>query len=292
MKQTIIHNGYHPRSNNDLMHAQEGMIQAIQELTKGLIASGSNIPNCILYGVEFTTYIGTSIVDITAGAVVLNGEICIYDGVVGIDLDVAPSTMMFSPLDTYPADNPVGYGDLTLKNVHLNRKAQLIPVLGAPANNQIHVGQAKRFLDLIRTNLYNQKWKYVGSLGEPVVYLNGFINGYQANGPVDALRYRKGANECVYIQGAIDYTPLQSVATTFDYLDICTLPLLHRPDKITYKDLQVNTPAGYYGLRLKVALNGNLSVAISSIPVGASIADISAGSPFGEDFEIVYSTLQ
>lgn len=289
MKSLKLFTGGHPLKLDDLVHVQDGFKEALIAMMKGLLTNGTPVPNCILFGCTFTQYGTSSFFDISTGAVVLDGEICLFGGVIGIDLDAVQ--MVWTPLDTYPVSNPVAYlPPTTPKNVHLDRKAQMLDIGTATiASNQLAVAGVKRFTDIMKLNLFNQKWRYVSSVGEPVVFLNGFVNGYQWNGAVDGLRFRKEADSRVTIQGAIDYTPLQSVSAVDVYLNICVLPALHRPDKAIFKALQVATMAGVFGLRLRVLNTGILSVCITSIPSGYSIADIASGSPFGEDFEITFA---
>ncbi len=167
MKQLLTFTGGHQRTVDDLVHIQAGALESLIAIAKGLTTNGATIPNCILFGCEFTVYPPTTIADISAGALILDGEICYFPGIVGIDLDVAPDLLVFSPLDTYPATNPVGYADGSTHNVHLDRIVEILQISGSPAANQA-IMAAPLFLDVLRTNLSTPgAWRQVGTTGNP-----------------------------------------------------------------------------------------------------------------------------
>lgn len=222
MRKTIIHTGFHQRSNEDLTHMQDGLIEAITSVLNGLASSGTVLPNCILHGCVITPTV-LSFADISAGAVILDGEICIFDGVTNIDLDVAPNILVYSPIDTYLAGNPVTYGDLSTKNVHLIRKAEIIPVSIAAAN-QLALFQ-KTFIQLLQTNLASTEgWHKVGATGEPAMPSFGWVSG------TSTLYFRKNLlDNSVEVRGTLNLKNMNTVTDPPTNYALYTLPAGYHP---------------------------------------------------------------
>lgn len=269
MKQLKTFTGGHPFNLDDLIHVQDGVKESIISMMKGLVSSGASVPNCILYGVVFTQYGVSSVFDISAGAIVLDGEICLFDGIIAVDLDAYPNKYVFSPLDTYPANNPVIYANATPRNVHLIRKAQMlgIPIANTPAVNQAEMN-IKRFTDILKDNLFpsaNSAWRYVGNAGQPPL-LNGFTVGFPGNTPQQCLRFCKLINGDVRINSYLDFNGVSTVAslaniTYLNPLVIFTLPGGFRPDSAeAFSTVSVETPDGWCSFKIRVKANGNVEL--------------------------------
>lgn len=177
MKKTIIHSGFHQRSNEDIMHMQEGITEVLDAIMKALAAPGATLPNCTLWGCNITPA-GLGLHNISAGAVLLDGEVCIFDGVNGIDLSViAPNQLVYTTVDTYLPGNPITYGDLTTKNVHLIRKAGIISIAVSPAANQLPLEGQLNFIQNLQKKLsITESWRKLGTTGNPAMPTFGWLD--------------------------------------------------------------------------------------------------------------------
>lgn len=228
MKKTLIFTGGHDLAGDDLLHTQDGLTECIMEVVKALGLEAGALPNMILSGCEFTNYPPFSIVDIAPGAVILDGEICLFEGINTLDLDVSPDVLVFTPVDTYLAGNPVLYKDASLKDVNLIRKAEILQISGAPAANQLGFTtpylSPKHFIKLAQANLsVTEAWHAVGAVGEPAEPTFNWYN------PVSQMYFRKNIlTNTVEVRGEITF---QNLAT--------------EPDpSINYAMFQM--PAGYH----------------------------------------------
>lgn len=124
MDQIELFTGGHPRSNDDLMHLQGGVIDSFTALNKALTADSGGAPqNCILYGIVKS---GSGPVNFTAGAAILDGEICVFDAQSFSTPPIAPNDFVLTVDESYPATNPVTYADASAHNVHKIRKARMV----------------------------------------------------------------------------------------------------------------------------------------------------------------------
>lgn len=284
MKQLKVFTGGHPISGDDLLHLSESTSETLAMLCRGLVANGASIPNCRLYGCNITTY-GNGDVDISAGAVILNGEICevayqlIPDGTI-----VNPLIAVFSFLDTYKPNNPVTYGDGTTKNVHLIRKANVVTITGTPSASQMELFNAPMFIEILRANMLGVTgaWVYPGDAGQPA-YLNGFTQGYPGSVKERLLRFRKTAGNVVHLSGEVDFEPIGSLAslntpTMVAPFNIFQLPVGMRPDNGGASgEVFIETPDGECRLKVWVFPSGNVAVVdVFSIDPGVSVTSFSS----------------
>jgi hypothetical protein len=263
MKQLITtHTGGHPLHLDDLEHMQNGTKESLIAIMKGLLNNGASVPNCILYGVIPTVIVGT-LCSVTAGAVVLNGEICLIDAIASVDLDPNPDTLVIAPVDTYPASNPVTYANGTTKNVHLDRKAQYINITGAPAINQLAMVSRKTLIELFKATvsgpgafipMSNPTWAWLDAANS-------------------SLAYRKNVfTNLVEIKGKLKLQNMTTmVEPSFKY-NLFTLPAGAKPavnhnyftpillDGVN--NYPIHTPSGdrILGLGMQIDINGNISI--------------------------------
>lgn len=278
MKTLITYTGGHPITVNDFDHMQAGIREAIVNLMKALLSNGTSVPNCRLYGMVVTTY-GNGDVDITAGACVLDGEICEFDYQLIPDGTVAPGQYgVITYVDTYGPNNPVTYADASTHNVHRIRKAHVIAQNTPATSAQLDWSTSSpRFEQILKANLVGSVgvWRYVGDIGQPA-----YVNGFQAAGPIAGatrqLRFRKLISEEVIIEGYLDFNGIASIGsfaslTPSTPLDIFTLPTGHRPDnEDTMISLPVECPAGWVTFLIRVNTDGKVQV-IGAPVVGSGV---------------------
>lgn len=283
MKDLVISTGKHQFLADDFTHLSDGFKEALQMFMKGLLSNGASIPNCILYGMVKTNHLSGD-VSFTAGACVLNGEICEFDAQYIVDGTIAlPNYGVITGFDTWAAIDPITYGDGTTKNVHRNRKARVeASALPATANQLSWSGTIPQFRTIAATNLgtNTEAWRYIGAVGE-IPFLNGFGNGY-IDVAADNMRYRKSAGLC-HVSGNLNFEPMGSGLTL-----VCTLPVGYRPDRAIWKDVGVTVPGGHFVARFSVALNGNLTCTPINYSAGLGIGDIASGSPYGASVEFSF----
>jgi hypothetical protein len=268
MKQLITtHIGGHPLHLDDLEHMQNGTKESLIAIMKGLLNNGASVPNCILYGVNATVIPGTGglVASVTAGAVVLDGEICLFDGIGAVSLDPNPDTLVLAPLDTYLASNPVTYANGTTKNVHLVRKAQMLVISGAPASNHLVVAGMKTLIELFKD-----------SLSGPGTFIPVAFPNYPW---IDAsnyfLEYRKNVfTNLLELKGRLKLQNMTTMANPSYRYNLFTLPSGYKPACknnhfvpicIDYlNDFPLHTPTGdrIVGLNMQVDTGGNVSINI------------------------------
>lgn len=251
MKQTIIHTGGHPVTATDLKHLNESTFETLIALIRGLLANGTTIPNCILYGFESSPSVPSGTY-FAPGAAILDGEICVFDGqTVSGSTPAPPNIRAIITSDTYLAGNPVLYADNTTKNVHLVRKAVISTVTPPLTATQLQLSGAPLFKDVLKNNLLSEDsgWIYVGGIGG-VVYLNGFNDSYPGGTAEERLRYRRMFGKTVFVEGFFNFEGIGSVPSLASItgttpLDICKLPLGFSPDDgNSYCIIQMKTPDG------------------------------------------------
>lgn len=277
MKQLVGFTGGHPISLDDLLHIQDGAVEALVSMMKGLLSNGLTIPNCILYGCGITTYPSISDIDVAAGALVLDGEICLFDGVTAFDANVAPNILVFSPVDTYAAGDPVVYANGSSHNVHRIRKAQLIDIPGPAASNQVTI-LADTFINIMKSNLgsVTPGWTYVSNAN----ILNGFANNPHYASVPHGLRYKKDSAGNVHLMARLDLSTMSSW-TGFTATNIYQLPVGYRPDAVEpVVSVEMYSPAGKFSTVWSVLSTGYIKL------IGVDLQGISY-SDIGDDAESI-----
>lgn len=268
MKTLVTFPGGHPLSVNDLDHIQAGIKEAIINLLKALLSNGTSVPNCRLYGMVVTTY-GSGDVEITAGACVLDGEICEFDYQLIPSGTLAPGQYgVITYVDTYGPNNPVTYLDASTHNVHRIRKAHVIAQNTPASSTQLDWStNSPRFEQILKANLVGATgaYRYVGAVGQPI-FLNSFATGYPGATPEQELRFIKLITGEVLVEGWMFFDGIATVGsfaslTPSTPLTIFTLPSGHRPDNLDTKiSLPVQSPAGWVTFEILINTNGNVEV--------------------------------
>lgn len=266
MKQTKFFTGGHPRSVDDLECIQGGVTEAFKSMMKSLVESTPGvIPNCILWGLEETSGSGGA-TNVSAGAVLLDGEICEFAASSFSGLVIPPTYRTLTTSDVYPATNPVTYADASSRDVHLNRIAVLTTVnTGFPtAANQLEYFTAPRLESLLRAKIMNNDtWHTVGAPSEPALHSNYASNGIKfRRTPLDSVMFVMNQLDLDYWQ---NLGSIPDVHTSTEKL--FTLPINYRPTFTTYKmapiDLSVY-PQEVIGLRIET--NGDIFVGVIAAP--------------------------
>lgn len=271
MKQTKIFTGGHPLSGDDITHTQTGMTESVIALAKGLLSNGVAIPNCILYGF-IATPAGMGFVNYSAGAAVLDGEICIFAGATVNPALVIPQHFVIRPSDTYPATNPVTYADASTKNVHLDRVAIIAISVVATAFNEIDLDTGVRFLDVLKTNLSTtEAWRLVGAVGQPA---SPSWPWYDTGSQI-YFRKRTLLN-AIEIRGAISLTGTAAISDPPLNYTLFTMPAGYIPsNEIDFISNVKNGGAGYQlnsngdaikNLNMKIDNSGNVSLTAEAVP--------------------------
>jgi hypothetical protein len=265
MKQLITtHTGGHPLHLDDLEHMQNGSKESLIAIMKGLLNNGASVPNCILYGVIPTGLGGGgTLVSVTAGAVVLNGEICLIDAIAAVDVDPNPDKLVITPVDTYPATNPVTYANGTTKNVHLDRKAQYVNISGIPASNQLAFVGMKTLIELFKA-----------TLSGPGAFVPVTIPTWAwLDAPNSSLSYRKNVfTNLLEIKGKLKLQNLTAMAEPSYKYNLFSLPAGAKPsvqhNHFTpivldgVNNYPIHTPSGdrILGLGMQIDINGNVAI--------------------------------
>jgi hypothetical protein len=116
-------NGGHPLKLNNLRHLQDGFVETISSLLKGVGEFRSNY-GFIVYGCEFTYSNGGNTLDWTAGAVVLNDEVMLIDA--GQVTKTGIQGFRFTSVTSYDAVDPQTYANASSHSVHNIVKANIV----------------------------------------------------------------------------------------------------------------------------------------------------------------------
>lgn len=283
MKSLVLYTGGHPRNVNDLAHLNEALTETLTDLMKGLISNGATIPNCILYGLQKTD-VGGGDIQFSAGAVVLNGEICQFDAQLVVDGTI-PNYGVITAVDTYAAGNPITYANGTPRNVHRIRKAHVVNQVGAPTSSQIAYLNDTRFTELLKSNLFavnSTSWMYPGDPGQPV-YQNSFNVSFPWTDKETILRFYKQLTGEVYLRGNVGLDGISTAASlgAISFASprlMFTMPAGYRPDKGgPIQEVRVHTPDGYATVVFYVYDTGNVSViGVKDIDAGVTTSSFNA----------------
>jgi microcystin-dependent protein len=124
MKKIQMFQGGHPFHNDDLLHMQEGLIEAIKAVVEA-IASVGDTPNANAYILKGVVETG-NVTSYTSGYIYYNGEVFeVIDGTPLLSIgnqgeyywEVEQSTV---------TPSPVTYQDGQLRNVHIRRRMRLV----------------------------------------------------------------------------------------------------------------------------------------------------------------------
>jgi hypothetical protein len=268
MKTLVTYPGGHPLSVNDLDHIQTGIKETIVNLMKALLSNGTSVPNCRLYGMVVTVY-GSGDVDITAGACVLDGEICEFDYQLIPDGTILPGQYgVITYVDTYGPNNPVTYLDATTHNVHRIRKAHVIAQNTPASSTQLDWGASTpRFEQILKANLIGATgtFRYVGAVGQPA-FLNSFTTGFPGAVTEQELRFIKLITSEVLVEGWMFFDGISTIGsfaslTPSTPLPIFTLPSGHRPDNLdTRISLPVQCPTGWVTFDIMINTTGSVEI--------------------------------
>lgn len=267
MKQLIIHTGGHPITATDLKHLNEAYSETIIALVRGLLAQGTTIPNCILYGFEQSPGVPSGTY-FSPGAAILDGEICSFAGqtVTGA-APIPPNVRAIVTNDTYLAGNPVTYADASTKNVHLATIATISTVTTPLSANQLLLSGATKFIDILKGNLLSDDsgWMYVGAIGAPA-FSGTFSNSWPFGSIHETLRFRRIYGRMAIVQGRFDFDGVGAAASLAAIspslpLDIFVLPTGFRPDNgSAFCEAEVDTPDGKSYFSIRILSNGRVQI--------------------------------
>lgn len=136
-----------PFNKASLEHIQEAFQEVFADLLKGLTDNAAGVVvlhGCVDSDPDANDY------DISAGAVLYNGEVFQVDAFVGSDATDVP---VLSLVETYRAGDPVKFSDNNDYNVHVIRKLQWS--MATAGSGIVDFDQLVRFKDTLKPNSVN-----------------------------------------------------------------------------------------------------------------------------------------
>lgn len=198
MKETIPFIGGHPRSNNDVKHLNDAILQNAEALAK--MFDSSSVP-VILYGMEVSQSGGNYIV--SSGACVYDGELFFCDGGT---TSAIPGIKFERQLASFGATTYPLLG--TNKDVHTERVANVKPLLFSDFNlvNNTFKPKVKDFREALSTRL-TPEWKDITNFGSN--WTNSLYQPWH-----QPAQYRLNiASGKIDLQGQIQYSGTQTTAS-------------------------------------------------------------------------------
>lgn len=265
MKKLDIINGGHPRSNDDLIHLQEGLTETLSALNGALATDANgNVQNCILWGLN-QTFVGGNLI-VTEGAVLLGGEVCLYpEQNLGNTAYPPGYNHILKRVDSFAASNPVVYASAASHSPHVITTAVINVIQATPAADEMIWGtNALRLKDIIRTNtLAIDTWHTVGAAGEPTL---------NSNYSSQFMKFRKSVNDMVLLAfNAINmshWVTLGSVPDVHTSTEkLITLPVGYRPSFVT--TMVVPMDMNVYPqevLAIRIEVNGDIFIGVTAAP--------------------------
>ena len=240
MKKLVIAANGHPRTNNDLIHLQDAIVEVANAL--GMMCSNDGVTELTLVaGFKFIST-GSQSANRSPAFFHYNNELFYCGAIVDIQ-DVTHLRIQ----SVYAANNPyLG------KNIHNIRT--LIPVLaGTNIAGDIPLTYSNFANNIVnKATIALENWRYVGASGQ-IAWQNNFSSGTVPTTAYN-LRYRKIFG-MVYITGSIDFNPFSSI-NNGGPLTICTLPVGYRPDIDYYYSMRVQAQAGGFTANFAVYTSG------------------------------------
>lgn len=190
MKKLNITTNGHPRSNHDILHLQDAVLE-IGNALGGLCADTSNNP--VMISGFAVTQLGGGLFTYGTGWVYMNNEIFYFGGTTSNT--VAPDYLRIS--STYAANNPyLG------KNIHNIRV--LIPIYGTPSAGDVAFGSVvnNKAVDNIAKKRFGE-WKQMNPAGSSSY--PRFNVGYASIGSNPVMYRINGDGTCEF-KGEVDLT--------------------------------------------------------------------------------------
>ncbi len=234
MKTLEIGTGGHQRSNNDIIHLQDSLVECVLQLSKSL--SGTNETKVVLHGFEVTK-VGSNYTH-TAGYILYNGETYVIDELASPLVDTGTPKLAIDL--TWGANNPVEYYNGTTKNVHATRKLKLVLSTDTGEFNY-NDASLKPLKDLMRTRLGLDSGVWV----DPIINLANWE-------VVDYLPKCKKENLTVTLRASIRVK--STVSAT-----ICVLPDGYRPsESIHFSVAYINAIGDWQPNRILITTSGQV----------------------------------
>jgi hypothetical protein len=242
--------GGFPFDLDDITWQNDGMIEAIEQIWRALGA------NYILRGCVVTE-VGTNTYDISAGAVVMDGEVYLYAGQSGVVIPEL-SEAWFVLSATLDATGAEQFEDLVTRNAYVRRVAALTQAASAPA---------APVCALRAQNLAQRLAELTGSVVVPWAAIS--LTGDWALGGLPYIRaeYRREGARIVRIRGAVNGS-----ASTGATLGV--LPVGFRPvGVIRFPLVSLSNPA--VTRIAQIDTSGNIQVTIVGTPGADDVFDLS-----------------
>jgi hypothetical protein len=225
MKKLVFAANGHPRTNNDLVHLQEAIIDIGNAI--GMLCSDDGVtPLILISGLKQTVAVGGT--NATESWWYYNNEL-MYCGPMSDIRDVTHLRLS----NVFAANNPyLG------KNIH-NIRTLIAVTTGNDIIGDIPFIYTRGVDNLCnRALLRPEAWRYVGAIGQ-ISWQNGFGSG-TVGVSAQNLRFRK-IYGVVHITGSIDFNPFASIVGGGP-LTICTLPAGYLPEFDYSVVIAVRTP--------------------------------------------------